>query len=673
MLYTCSFVPCTVPDLTFSEMTFLNPRQDRPEDIVRSTDQKKGRKNKTADTEAEISRYFASAKAREVDATTAKMERARSLETSRQPESHRKRSKAEKFANLDRSSLPPIELPERPFLGFGSVGGSLISPVRRSEIPGSSIRQSDSIQRDLSPTRSTSYFSWAKTRSPSHRSSRPKENENGPPVVPKRSPIVGDLVADGDVSQQIVSGVSLPSEDNTMDKRDTRDRKTSHGRREGIVTVPDDPLSNDPQEQNLEPPLNTSDLLQRQAQNVEPALVERSKTPQHQQTAAEHGSNDHNARADPTLTKLNDPKSKRPEDLINATLKLLLEKYGANPAGPSAAAGVANESPKSRAATTNDSNSRVSTHHVPSPAKDEGGEAMDEDSNQGGGHGMTTSPGPFPRRTAPHETRSTGKPSRHENPSEDVIKVSPDTQGAAKGSQATQGPPGSLHPSQSHRTDAKSAWNGYDAIYERQFMSEEFQSTPYGNQVRDESAVDRDMMYHPTATSEYGFKDKYGSGFHEIYDDCSPGNPNRSNAYNTHFDAQSYQGQVHTDGMRGQQLDESYCYARPFGALDERFLNGENGYLLKEELPFVQYTSAERGRLESSMDWLGEPSCASQDSGRGHLPFQRKLRDEPPRALYSRPHTQSSSHSSVQHNLVSFPDQIDNTSLSGFWKPHRLY
>jgi len=673
VLYTCSSAPCTVPDLTFSEMTFLNPRQDKPQDIVNSTDQKKRRrKDQTIETEAEISRYFASAKARDVDATTARKERARSLEASRPHEKYRKRSEAEKFAYLDRSSLPPVELPERPFLGFGSVGGSLVSPVRRSEFPVSSPRQSYPIQRDLSPTRSTSYFSWAETRSPSHRLSRHRENESVPPVLPKGTPTVGDLVANSNIGQGIASGTPLSCEDNIMDKRDTRKRKTSYGRREDITTIPDNRVSNGPQEQILDPPRSISDLEQRQAKNVGPELVEKSKTPQYQQTPAAHGSNDHNAHTNPPLPELNDLKSKRPEDLINATLKLLLEKYGASTASPCAAVGIANETPKSPDAATNDNDPLVPTCHVPTLAKGGDGEVTEKDSSQGGVHGMIAPPRPFSRRTVPSKTQSIDKPSRHDYPFEDATMVSRDTEGAPKGSQATQGPQGSLNPSQHRRTDTKSAWNGYDAIYERQSISEELQYNPHGNQIRDDPAFNGDMMNHSTTTSDYELKDRYGSGFDDIYDDCSPDNRHRSNSYDIQLEAESYQGQVHSEGTRSQQLDEPYCYARPLEALEERFLDCGNGYLPKEEPPFG-YNSPELGQTALSKDLFVKPQYATQDSSRSYLPIRGMLRDEPPRALYSRPHTQGSSHGSIQQNLVSFPDQIDNESLSGFWKPHRLY
>lgn len=675
MLRTCSSVPCAVPDLTFSEMTFLNPRKDKPEEPVISADQKKRRKkDKTADTEAEISRYFASAKARDSDPTIARKERARGLETSRAREKFCKRSEAEEFAYLGRSSLPPVELPERPFLGFGSVGGSLVSPVRKSDFPVSPPRRSHPTQRDLSPSRSTSYFSWSKTRSPSHRSSRPRENESVSPVPPKEPQIIADLITNNNISQKISPGVPLPCEDDVVDNRETRKRKTSHGCSEDITTIPGGGVSKDPQEQNLGPPPSDSHLEQRQAQIIGPQLVEKSKTPQHQQTAAAHGSNNKNAPTDPPLTELNDLKPKRPEDLVNATLKLLLEKFGASTAGHSAAVGIANETPKSPNAATNDNGPRVSPHHVLSLTKDGGGEAMEKGSSQGEGHGMDTSPRPFSRRTVPSEAQLTEKPSRQDYPSDDVTKVALHTQGAFQNSQAPRSPADSLHPSQYRRTDAKSAWNGYDAIYERQSMSEAFQSNRRGNQILCDPNFDGYIMNHPVTTSEYDLEDRHSSGFDDTYDDCGPRKPDRCNAYGMQIEAQSYQDQVERDGMRSQQLNEPYRYGRSVEALDERFLTGEDGYLPEEEPPFAEYALPERGQIASSMGLVTRTQCATQDGSRGYLPFQRKmLRDEPRQALYSRPHTQGSDHGSVQQNLMVPLDQTVDASLLGFWKPHRLY
>ena len=140
-----------MPDLAFSENAFLRSRRAQPEERTSHVDNmipgKKTRQKSTkaADTEAEISRYFISAKASSRDASRAQKQ-SHQQEAQRQP------------PNQD---SPPafIDLPNKPFLGFGSCGVS-ISPVRELDS-----RALESLERRLtgSPTGSTSYFTWSQS------------------------------------------------------------------------------------------------------------------------------------------------------------------------------------------------------------------------------------------------------------------------------------------------------------------------------------------------------------------------------------------------------------------------------------------------------------------------------------------------------------------------------
>ncbi len=646
-----------MPDLTFSEMTFLNPRKDKLEGPVETTDMKKRRKrDKTADNEAEISRYFASTRARDANATTAQKGRAKSLEPAGPPEKYSKRSDAERYAYLDRSSVPPVELPERPFLGFGSAGGSLVSPVR-SELPVSSPRRAHPIQRGFSPGRSTSRFSWSKTRSPSLRLSRRRDTESVAPA-----------------SQKSTTGVQVIHKDNAVNERGAREHRDARGRREDVMKTPGDGASNDLPEHDPHPPPSGDDPKQQKAQNIWSELVEESKTQQPQETTVVNGTDDHKTHTDPPLTELNYLRTKMPEDLINATLKLLLEKYSASTTGLSTAVGNANERPISPNAATDENDPCVSARHVPGPADSGGSEGMGEASGQGQGHEMIASPRPSSRCTVPSKTQATDKPSRHNHVSDDVTKVPLHTQGASHDLEARQDSAGSLHPPGYHRTDAKSAWNGYDAIYERQFKSENFQSNPFGNQIRDGPALDVGMANHPKTTSEYGHEDRYGSGFDDVYNDYDTGNPYRSNSYDMQFGAHPYQDQVQQERMRIQHLDEPYDYVRSVEEMDGKFRNVQDEYLPQEGLRFTEYALSERSHIAPSTSSFTGFQRGMGNDCHGYLPFQRRvLRDESPRALYPRPHTQGSSHGSTQQNLTTLPDQTDEASLSGFWKPHRLY
>jgi len=151
----------SVPDLAFSEMSFLNSRQPKPAETAKSSDtrpaekSKRRKSTKAADTEAEISRYFTSTKA--PDQYSSDLQ-----DQQKQRDSHRR--------SLDRDSPPDlIDLPSKPFLGFGSCGISSVSPAKRL---GSPVMRDFERRLTRSPTRSTSYLTWSQSGALSQLSSR---------------------------------------------------------------------------------------------------------------------------------------------------------------------------------------------------------------------------------------------------------------------------------------------------------------------------------------------------------------------------------------------------------------------------------------------------------------------------------------------------------------------
>ncbi|KAI4257499.1 MAG: hypothetical protein L6R42_005619 [Xanthoria sp. 1 TBL-2021] len=148
-----------LPDLTFSEVNFLNHGRGNQEDNVRSKAKSKRRKEaKAADAEAEFSSFFASSK----DTSRA------AIRTIEHGSKVKGRKSVEVTEEQDQSSLPPVDLPEKPFLGFGSCGPGHVSPVMpsRSTIPNDYNR--------LLPThwslsdRSTTYFTWSRSSPSRH-------------------------------------------------------------------------------------------------------------------------------------------------------------------------------------------------------------------------------------------------------------------------------------------------------------------------------------------------------------------------------------------------------------------------------------------------------------------------------------------------------------------------
>ena len=121
---------------------------------------------KAADTEAEISRYFTSVKAVGHETPT--------FQSREKPPNLQERSCV--------NGSPPafVEMPVTPFLGFGSCGTNSISPVKRPDT-----RTLEALERRLtkSPARSASYFTWPETQVTSKSSPR----QTDPGILPLQS------------------------------------------------------------------------------------------------------------------------------------------------------------------------------------------------------------------------------------------------------------------------------------------------------------------------------------------------------------------------------------------------------------------------------------------------------------------------------------------------------
>ena len=169
----------SVPDLSFSELDFLNSRREKvPEDPNQAEKKSRRRNTKAADAEAEISRYFMSGK--------------HPGNQARQGLEATKRSQCSPQQQRQKDAPPSfIDLPEKPFLGFGSCGTQSVSPVKiRRELDARHV-PSTSQGDTRSPTKSTSYFSWSRSGPLSQVSpefeNRHDEDKQGP-----RSPTASD-------------------------------------------------------------------------------------------------------------------------------------------------------------------------------------------------------------------------------------------------------------------------------------------------------------------------------------------------------------------------------------------------------------------------------------------------------------------------------------------------
>ena len=152
---TCTDGCCSeVPNSVFSETAFLNCHRAAPEDrnsplhTKHADKKKKCKTSKAADIEAEISRYFTSAKLpRPGVPVPHPQERLCQQQAQRRPQD---------------SGSPPtfIDLPDKPFLGFGSSGAVSMSPVRKDGCR--ALIEHDSLFA-RSQSRSSSYFTWSQS------------------------------------------------------------------------------------------------------------------------------------------------------------------------------------------------------------------------------------------------------------------------------------------------------------------------------------------------------------------------------------------------------------------------------------------------------------------------------------------------------------------------------
>lgn len=167
-----------VPDLAFSELTFLNPRREGLKDPTKSNATKSRPKDKAADSGANISRYFTSTKSINHNERVPDPKPAVSLHESSGKHEHQRHGHRRPKAKARDPSLPLVELLDKPFLGFGSTGTYATSPARQIGSPVNATRGRAS-------TRSTSYVSWSASGAPSHHSPQRHYSDK----TPTKSPI----------------------------------------------------------------------------------------------------------------------------------------------------------------------------------------------------------------------------------------------------------------------------------------------------------------------------------------------------------------------------------------------------------------------------------------------------------------------------------------------------
>ena len=147
-----------MPDLSFSELTFLNASKAQP--VNHAVPENRKSRKKDVDRDEELSRFFAS--------TGAPTNRGRQGHTNEERRTRHDREQQEVpryqelQSSVETSPAAAAGLPDRPFLGFGEPGPRPPSLLDPNEIP-PSITSSTRKTADASASHSTSYFTWSRS------------------------------------------------------------------------------------------------------------------------------------------------------------------------------------------------------------------------------------------------------------------------------------------------------------------------------------------------------------------------------------------------------------------------------------------------------------------------------------------------------------------------------
>lgn len=176
-----------MPDLSFSELSFLKSKREKPNDTIKDKIEKSQPKRENDwDAGAHISRYFASRKS--VDQSiylsgpeTSKLVGRATLEP-KYPSSG--------YMDRNATSADFINISEKSCLGFGSYRGDLTSPARNIE------RKTNSQSPKPLSTRTASLVSWSVSGVPSHHDSIDRYIKNASNDAPNvRTNIKADHLA----------------------------------------------------------------------------------------------------------------------------------------------------------------------------------------------------------------------------------------------------------------------------------------------------------------------------------------------------------------------------------------------------------------------------------------------------------------------------------------------
>lgn len=663
----------------------MSSRRDKPEDLVKPTDRTRQRtKDKATDKEAEISRYFTSAKtykAPDFDSTSARDERMINLEISTHTD-HERGPCHFRQSGLDESPIRACDLPDRPFLGFGNSGASLASPEKPSKLSEPLHRQSRLRLRPLPSTRSPSCFTWSRSGAPSRSPVRHIEDESVSLQPRENLQPIQDLFEAGDGRRSPTSDtVKLPTSKSEGKSCNCEpQRYATNGVND--TSAGSDSNRKKPLEDDQGPSIGINNLdHQKNLIHISTINVEKQQVPH---KSMENKTAEDSPHADSAVANrgdnLFDYKSVDPFD---ADIQRLLRQCQTNNIAPQVEPAVevsgilkprVKEQPQGLIQTPVHRPIQQQTEPTPTV------QVLEKLDKDGAGRNL----GDPALDTAPSKSRGQS-PCHNSKCHSQGVETPLQPTGPSNCTQNhsnIQSLPRNRHlrpkvaahevPLVNHADDSRSAWDGYDAIYEQQWGFNHPQTHSHGEYQQHDAAMNcalannfitstghDDGLTHEPAMDDAGRDHCIG----DLYDDKE---------YTSHY--QPHDG----DRYYEERPVQTYVNQNTFKYIDSTEGLGEAYYKGQEQEPRKEVFTYEDEMCRDSNPLPTDEIFPSQRRGvfssHGFLPFEREpLRSGRQHALYSRSLIPNSGQKYKPRKPIVFEDGENDASFTGFWKPHRLY
>ncbi|KAL8689919.1 MAG: hypothetical protein Q9224_004529 [Gallowayella concinna] len=623
-----------VPDLTFSEVKFLNHHRGNQEDDPRSNARSKRRKeDKAADAEATFSRFFATPRdsTREADNTL------------KHKEAKGKMHAVEKTKSHERSSLPPIELPEKPFLGFGSCGPGHVSPVvLRTNTISDDYKRRSPMRKSLSD-RSTTYFTWSHSSPSRYIAPRPPSGNQATSHQGRNSRASKDRRLSRGFDRNKYQISRTPS----IKPSEPRNSPEDHGSIHHSTPVPVTMHGHSGKSPVRETRMEVIDRRPPEQRQEKIHTSQRQRSPQ----------TNNNVSTSTDLASLL-AKQHRPE-LLGAVLDLLLGKVKSYDSGPSGS---------TKPSQCTDSRGK---DHVPVPEAIFRAQQPNEASANEKGDSLCLNP------NIANHTESLAWISdsqRLQSFDSDEVKVRarhavPDLQiprSISEKMEDREAPDGLHHDHDSaqatcmpeHQLDSRNAWTGYRNLYHGQLD-----------------------MQPDTNNQSLDCEDIYQSNTH--------GSPSGYDPTARMIEASLGSGFIDFDHRNDMcEEDPSYdpCFRHEYSTktgmdwaasgIAETFERGDGHYDRLPEAGGASYLQADNfGNGETFNDGAGVSPKSEPPAFLGGRGFLKQGQDE--RFSSWTPHRRTTTQDSVLNlstrSETVDPEAVDPAPLTGFWKPHKLY